>query len=61
MLFLETIPFSETRIYAKKVLANLWNYRARLGQESPSLEAMVANRWPAYQAFDGVASLHAAR
>ncbi len=59
MMFLEMIPFTETRIYVKKVLANLWNYRARLGQPLPSLEAMAGNDWPSYQAFDEKPSLHA--
>ena len=59
MMFLEMIPFTETRVYVKKVLANLWNYRARLGQPLPSLEAMAANSWPSYQAFDEEPSLYA--
>ncbi len=59
MMFLETIPFTETRVYVKKVLANLWNYRARLGQPLPSLDAMAVNDWPSYEAFDATPSLHA--
>ena len=60
-MFLEMIPFVETRVYVKKVLANLWNYRARLGQPTPSLEAMAANQWPSYQAFDEELNLYADR
>ena len=59
LMFLEMIPFVETRIYTKKVLANLWNYRARLGQPTPSLDAMAANQWPSYQAFDDKPGLYA--
>ncbi|MGI9420209.1 MAG: lytic transglycosylase domain-containing protein [Geminicoccaceae bacterium] len=59
LMFLEMIPFVETRVYAKKVLANLWNYRARLGQPTPSLEAMAANSWPTYRAFDEELNLYA--
>lgn len=59
MMFLEMIPFTETRMYVKKVLANFWNYRARLGQPLPSLEAMAKNGWPSYYAFDEKPSLHA--
>ena len=33
----------ETRVYVKKVLTNLWTYRARLGQPQPSLEALARN------------------
>ena len=60
-MFLEMIPFTETRVYVKKVLANLWNYRARLGQPLPSLEAMAANKWPGYRAFDEELNLYADR
>lgn len=60
-MFLEMIPFVETRVYVKKVLANLWNYRARLGQPLPSLEAMAANQWPSYRAFDEKLNLYADR
>jgi soluble lytic murein transglycosylase-like protein len=46
LLFIESIPVGETRSYVKKVLANLWAYRARLGQPNPSLRALAENRWP---------------
>jgi len=61
MMFLEMIPFTETRVYVKKVLANFWNYRARLGQPLPSLEAMAVNQWPDYHAFDEELNLYADR
>ena len=61
MMFLETMPFVETRVYVKKVLANIWNYRARLGQPLYSLEAMAKNQWPTYQAFDQELNLFADR
>ncbi|MEL6963668.1 MAG: lytic transglycosylase domain-containing protein, partial [Pseudomonadota bacterium] len=60
-MFLEMIPFVETRVYVKKVLANLWNYRARLGQPQPSLDAMAANQWPVYRAFDEEQNIYADR
>jgi peptidoglycan lytic transglycosylase len=59
LLFLESIPLPETRIYVKKVLTNLWNYRARLGQPRPSLKALTGNHWPLYQALDTKPSMHA--
>ncbi len=59
LMFLEMIPFTETRVYVKKVLSNFWNYRARLGQPLPSLEAMAGNQWPGYRAFDEEPSLYA--
>jgi soluble lytic murein transglycosylase len=52
LLFLESIPMSEPRIYVKKVLTNLWSYRARLGQPNPALAALAHNQWPRYHALD---------
>lgn len=53
LLFVESIPFSETRDYVKKVVSNMWIYRARYGQRAPSLEAVAANIWPQYEGQDG--------
>jgi soluble lytic murein transglycosylase-like protein len=59
LLFLESIPMRETRVYVKKVLTNLWTYRARFGQAQPCLEALARSRWPVYQALDRRAETHA--
>jgi soluble lytic murein transglycosylase-like protein len=59
LLFLESIPMREPRVYVKKVLTNFWIYRARLGQPEPSLEALARSRWPTYRALDRRAQVHA--
>jgi soluble lytic murein transglycosylase-like protein len=59
LLFLESIPMREPRVYVKKVLTNLWSYRARLGQAQPSLEALARSRWPTYRALDRRSQVHA--
>jgi soluble lytic murein transglycosylase-like protein len=46
LLFIESVPLTETRGYVKKVLANLWAYQARQEQAIPSLQALAENRWP---------------
>jgi soluble lytic murein transglycosylase-like protein len=56
LVFLEIIPSRETRDYVKRVMANLWIYRHRLGQEAPSLDALAAGRAPSYKALDGKGS-----
>ena len=64
MLFLESMPSLETRIFVRRVLANLWIYRYRLGHEPESLDDMAAGRWPAYRAQEypeGAVALAAAR
>lgn len=52
LLFIESIPRRETRVYVERVLANYWLYRDRLGQPRPSLENIVAGDWPVYSALD---------
>ena len=59
LLFLESIPLREPRVYVKKVLTNLWSYRARLGQTQPSLQALVRSNWPTYRALDRRSQVHA--
>jgi soluble lytic murein transglycosylase-like protein len=55
LLFIESIPLSETRGYTKKVLGNLWAYQTRLGQPTPVLQALAENRWPEVTSLDTVA------
>lgn len=48
LLFIETIPSRETRDFVERVLANMWIYRLRFGQQTPSLDALAAGEWPGY-------------
>jgi soluble lytic murein transglycosylase len=50
LLFIESIPFGETRAFIEHVLANLWIYRHRLGMESPSLDLLASGQWPNWDA-----------
>jgi soluble lytic murein transglycosylase len=52
LLFIESIPSQETRMFTERVLANYWIYRQRLGQPSPDLDALAAGEWPTYTALD---------
>ncbi|HMS45084.1 MAG TPA: hypothetical protein PKC68_04785 [Alphaproteobacteria bacterium] len=52
LLFIERIPYRETRLYVQRVLANLWIYRNRLGQESASLKELASGTTPVYQSQD---------
>ena len=45
-LFIESIPFAETRKYVGKVMANYWMYQSQFGHETPTLKAMAKHRWP---------------
>ncbi|HEY1721874.1 MAG TPA: lytic transglycosylase domain-containing protein [Magnetospirillaceae bacterium] len=53
LLFMESIPTDETRVFVQRVLTNFWAYRSRLGRTSPSLDALAAGGWPLY---DGTGS-----
>jgi soluble lytic murein transglycosylase len=57
LLFIESVPLDESRGYVKKVLANLWAYQTRLGQPTPSLQALAENRWPGIGHLDPEAGL----
>ena len=52
LLFMEALPARETRKFIESVFTNLWIYRARLGQDAPSLDAMAGGRWPLYSPRD---------
>ncbi len=52
LLFIESLPAPETRDYIHKVMANLWIYRNRLGQEATSQRILAAESWPLYQSQD---------
>lgn len=52
LLFIESIGFYETRNYIERVMANLWLYRMRLGQDVPSLDALASGAWPTLERLD---------
>jgi soluble lytic murein transglycosylase-like protein len=52
LLFIETLPTLETRLFVERVLTNLWIYRQRFGQGTPTLHALASGRWPTYRALD---------
>ncbi|WP_262694951.1 lytic transglycosylase domain-containing protein [Kordiimonas aquimaris] len=52
LLFIESIGFYETRNYIERVMANLWLYRLRLGQPTPSLDALASGAWPSLEYLD---------
>ena len=61
LLFVETIPMGETRAYVERVMANYWIYRLRLGQPTPSLDAVTEGQWARYVGIDGDREMESAR
>ena len=46
ILWIESIPYWETRYYVPAVMRNLWVYQGLAQQDSPSLKAIAQHRWP---------------
>jgi len=51
-MFIETIPNLKTRLFVRWVITNLWVYRHRLEQDTPTLDAMIAGKFPRYRPID---------
>jgi soluble lytic murein transglycosylase len=50
LLFIETMPLKETRLYMQKVLMSYWAYRSRLGKPLTSLSEIAQGQWPRFGA-----------
>ena len=52
LMYIESIPSRETRLFIERVMTNLWLYRNRLGQRTPSLDDVAEGIWPKYASLD---------
>ena len=52
LLYVESFPAYETRNYIKRVMSNLWLYRARLNQPLTALKELADGNWPYYNSED---------
>lgn len=48
LLFIESIPYAQTRHYVERVLQNYWLYQLRFNMETASLDALANGRWPEF-------------
>ena len=53
LLFIESIPFRETRAYVAIVLRNYWMYERQAGERSTSLKAIAQGMWPRFPGMPG--------
>ncbi len=53
LLFVEGIPYGETRAYVQRVVANYWIYQLRMGQQTPTLDSIAAGDWAVYTPSQG--------
>jgi soluble lytic murein transglycosylase len=57
LLFIESIPFKETRHYVEVVMRNLWMYQLRDGVQPESMDAIAAGLWPRFPGMPGAAGV----
>ena len=53
LLFIESIPFKETRAYVQIVLRNYWMYELRDGRKPASMDALAQGLWPKFPGMPG--------
>ena len=53
LLYIESIPYWETRGYVPIILRNYWVYEQRIGRAGPSRAALVQGLWPRFPGMPG--------
>jgi len=48
MLWIESIPYWETRYYVPAVLRNMWVYQGLNGEQTTTLHSIAEHRWPSF-------------
>ena len=48
LLWIESIPYWETRYYVPSVMRNMWVYQGLDGEDTPALRAMAEHHWPSF-------------
>ena len=48
LLWIESIPYWETRYYVPAVLRNMWVYQGLDDEKTPTLKAMAEHHWPSF-------------
>ncbi|RYY24595.1 MAG: lytic transglycosylase domain-containing protein [Sphingomonadales bacterium] len=57
LLYIESIPYWETRGYVMTVLRNYWMYENQEGRKSSSREALTQGLWPRFPGLPGATSV----
>jgi len=55
LLYIESIPYAETRGYVTTVLRNYWMYERQSGEKTVSLKALAQGAWPRFPGVGGAA------
>ncbi len=61
LLYIESIPYAETRAYVVLVLRNYWMYQREAGEASASLTALAQGIWPKFPGMPGKTAIRVQR
>jgi soluble lytic murein transglycosylase len=48
LLWIESLPYWETRYYVPAIMRNLWIYQELEGSQQPSLKSLAQHQWPSF-------------
>jgi soluble lytic murein transglycosylase-like protein len=57
LLYIESIPYWETRGYVPIVLRNYWVYEQKTGKDSTSRKALAQGMWPKFPGASGASAV----
>ncbi|MBK5264783.1 MAG: lytic transglycosylase domain-containing protein [Alphaproteobacteria bacterium] len=59
LLFIESIPYYETRAYVTIVMRNYWMYQQQAGKKTSSLASLAQGLWPRFPGMSGATAVRA--
>jgi soluble lytic murein transglycosylase len=59
-LFIESLPYTETRAFIARVMTNYWIYGQRMDQDTMTLTSLSNEKWPIYEMQDNSVKMAAA-
>ncbi len=57
LLYIESIPYWETRAYVMTVMRNYWMYQQQSGEATHSMAALAQGMWPRFPGMSGAAAV----
>jgi soluble lytic murein transglycosylase len=57
LLYIESIPYWETRAYVATVMRNYWMYQLQAGEKTNSLAALSQGMWPRFPGLPGATAV----
>ena len=57
LLYIESIPYWETRAYVATVLRNYWMYEQQSGEQTRSMAALAQGMWPRFPGMSGATAI----